>query len=306
VEWVLRQDPSPGESLSVAARRLAERLVELRTELAELVAQGFAVRVMLWQDQGEGFVVPAALFAEVARWGGRIEIDQFVVVDCADENPPELGILLDADQVRAHVGTDLLVAGYGTAQPAADLGWVLPWRGRVVRSVDEFGLVLDDRTVVHTNGFDGPVDRLHTVSAAVARPDALTLQGDGVVVRASAPLVYGRGFRFLDGRMTCSDAPAVLEGWAERDGLTVLWCPSSQTQVLGGDVDVDVTDLVLGGPTAGAVLQSLGIEGVRGPFEFSSWSGLLDVVGAVLTPEEGGVRLTARSEVVAQVLSRLQ
>lgn len=385
--WTLREDPARGEPLSAASRRLLDRLVPLRPALVDLARRGAALRVLLQQAPGEGHVVPAGLFTEAASWGGRLDVDQFVVVDCGDLDPAVPGLFLDPAAVAAHAatGTDLLVGGFGTPEARPDPGWVLPWRGRVLREVRHHDgwlhVRLDDRSVldcrVLPDGLEvtelteigprplpvGALHALHTVRSAVLWPGRFRLSGDGVQVqgRVSQLALGGRGFRFDGPRPTFSDAPAVLEGCAERGGLSLLWHPSSQVEQAGFalDVDVDVTDLHLavrapgpGGPGSlvGRSAQVL-LDAVRAggpdltawplPDHFgpppdagttagrglvvlarrnpstvlrsrpSTWGGLLDAVAGVLAPTGGlgdtepGVRFTARSELVAELLDRL-
>ncbi|WP_432509796.1 hypothetical protein [Kineococcus sp. SYSU DK001] len=225
VSWVLREDPPPGQTLTVATRRLLERVVPLRAPLATLRGRGFTVRVLLQQAPGDGHVVPAGLFAEAAAWGGVVDVDQFVVVDCGDVDPAGAGIFLEADAVaaRAATGTDLLVGGYGTPEPAPDPGWVLPWRGRVVREVDAVGgylrLGLDDGSVLECAGElveDDPAPvvprprRARVVGSAVVWPGWVRVVGEGVRVEGtvSEVAVTGRGFTFAGGVMSFHDVPA--------------------------------------------------------------------------------------------------
>ncbi|WP_432542463.1 hypothetical protein [Kineococcus sp. SYSU DK002] len=229
VSWVLREDPPAGQTLTVATRRLLERVVPLRGPLAVLRGRGFTVRVLIQQAPGDGHVVPAGLFAEAAAWGGAVDVDQFTVVDCADTDPARAGIFLEADAVAAHAatGTDLLVGGYGTPEPAADPGWVLPWRGRVV---DELGaeegylqLGLDDGSVLECTGDlvpeelglprprrAGPARRLRVVDSAVVWPGWLRVVGEGLRVEGTVTEVAatGPGFTFAGGVMSFHDVPA--------------------------------------------------------------------------------------------------
>lgn len=291
VIWVLREDPLPGENLAAASRRLLDRAVPLRGALSDLAARGFTVRVLFQQAPGEGHVVPAGWFQAAAAWGGRIDVDQFVVVDCGDLEPTDPGIFLDPAGVVAHAatGTDLLVGGFGTAEPRTDPGWVLPWRGRTVREatyVDgSLHVRLDDRSVldchIPAEALDvaeitevgprelppGAVRRLQALQSAVVWSDGLRLVGDGVRVqgRVRDLVVQGRGFRCAGAAPEFHDAVPVVEGFVEHDGLNVLWYPSSEADRGNLAVDLDVTDLVVGvsrsgpGDTGPAVRRTTGV-----------------------------------------------